>query len=82
MNPNLTVNLRASRELRAEIEKQELEQINLALQKALPWLEQAFNRMNSRLIYKRHSQLHTAISDAMTACQDALDHIEDAPDQE
>ncbi len=82
MNPNLTANLRASRELEAEIEKQELGRVNLALQTALPWLEQAYCLMNSNRLDKRYSDLYKGVCDAMTACQDALDHIEDAPDQE
>jgi hypothetical protein len=59
-----------------------LEQVEESLKTALPWLEQAYRLMNSNRLDKRYSKLYTAICDAMTATQDALDHIEDAPDQE
>lgn len=80
MNPNLTANLRASRELQTEINNQGLKQVDLALQTALPWLEQAYCLMNSNRLDKRYSQLYTAICDAMTATQEACERIEDTPD--
>ncbi len=67
---------RANRETEAKAEIVE------SLKTALPWLEQAYCLMNSNRLDKRYSDLYKGVCDAMTACQDALDHIEDAPDQE
>lgn len=67
---------RASRETEAKAEILE------SLKTALPWLEQAYCLMNSNRLDKRYNDLYKGVCDAMTACQDALDHIEDAPDQE
>ncbi len=67
---------RANRETEAKAEILE------SLKTALPWLEQAYCLMNSNRLDKRYNDLYKGVCDAMTACQDALDHIEDAPDQE
>jgi hypothetical protein len=60
---------------------QPLDQVEESLKTALPWLEQAYCLMNSYRLDKRYNDLYKGVCDAMTACQDALDHIEDAPDQ-
>ncbi len=65
---------RANRETQAKAEIAE------SLKTALPWLEQAYCLMNSNRLDKSHTELYTAICDAMTACQDACERIEDAPD--
>ncbi len=59
-----------------------LEQIEESLKTALLWLEQAYCLMNSNRLDKRYSQLYTAICDAMTATQEAVDCLDDAPDEE
>ncbi len=65
---------RANRETEAKAEILE------SLKTALPWLEQAYCLMNSNRLDKSHTELYTAICDAMTACQEACERIEDAPD--
>jgi hypothetical protein len=59
-----------------------LEEVEESLKSALPWLEQAYCLMNSNRLDKGYSDLYKGVCDALTACQDALDHIDDAPDQE
>jgi hypothetical protein len=80
MNPNLTANLRADRELRAKVEQQALTEVSENLKTALSWLENAHCLMNSNHLDKSHAQLYTAICDAVTACKEGLDHIDDQPD--
>lgn len=65
---------------RLQREKEAKEQIASALKNALPWLEQAQCLMNSNRLDKSHSELYTAICDAVTAAQEAGASINDAPD--
>jgi DNA repair ATPase RecN len=80
MNPLLTANFRAERELQQEIEKQNLSEIGESLRSALPWLENAYCLMNSNRLDTKYSDLYTAICDAMTATQEACSSLEDEPD--
>jgi len=81
MNPNLTANLRAERELKAEIQRQALNEVGESLKTAISWLENAHCLCNSNSLDKSHSELYAAICDALTACKEGLDHIDDQPDQ-
>ncbi len=67
---------RANRETEAKAEILE------SLKTALPWLEQAYCLMNSNRLDKSHTELYTAICDAMTACQEACERITDTPDSD
>jgi len=80
MNPLLTANFRADRELQQEIEKQNLAEVGESLKSALPWLENAYCLMNSNRLDTKFSELYTAICDAMTATQEACNSLEDSPD--
>jgi DNA repair ATPase RecN len=80
MNPLLTANFRADRELQQEIEKQNLAEVGESLKSALPWLENAYCLMNSNRLDTKFSELYTAICDAMTAAQEACNSLEDEPD--
>jgi hypothetical protein len=80
MNPLLTANFRADRELQQEIEKQNLVEVGESLRSALPWLENAYCLMNSNRLDTKFSELYTAICDAMTATQEACSSLEDEPD--
>jgi hypothetical protein len=81
MNPLLTANFRADRELQQEIEKQNLSEIGESLKTALPWLENAYCLMNSNHLDTKYSSLYVAICDAMTAAQEACSSLEDSPDE-
>lgn len=67
---------------KAEREKEAKTEISESLANALPWLEQAYCLMNSNRLDKSHTELYTAICDAMTAAREALDHIDDQSDEE
>lgn len=58
-----------------------LADIEEALKTALPWLEQAYCLMNSNRLDGHYTALYTAVCDAMTATQEAIDCLDDAPDQ-
>jgi hypothetical protein len=64
------------------VRSQPLNQIEESLKTALPWLEQAYCLMNSNRLDKSHTELYTAICDAMTACQEACERITDTPDSD
>ncbi len=78
MNPNLTANLRAERELRAKILKGELEQ---NLKKALPHLQTAYDAAVKAGLRESDYELLATIGDALTACTEALERLNDVPDQ-
>lgn len=81
MNPFLTANLRADRELRAEILKQEISTIQDQLQTALPLLKSAYDKGEKAGLKESNYELLQALGDALTACTDALERIEDEPDE-
>lgn len=81
MNPFLTANLRADRELRAEIHKQELKSIQGQLQEALPLLKSAYDKGEKAGLKEVNYELLQALGDALTACTDALERIDDVPDE-
>jgi hypothetical protein len=80
MNPLLTANFQADRELNQDIEKQNLNKVGESLRSALPWLEQAYCLMNANKLDTKYSRLYTAICDSMTAAQQACSSLEDEPD--
>jgi len=80
MNPLLTANFRADRELHQDIEKQNLNEVGESLKSALPWLEQAYRLMNANRLDAKYSSLYVAICDAMTAVQEASSSLDDSPD--
>jgi hypothetical protein len=80
MNPNLTANLRADRELRAEIREEQLEQISQDLERALKALKWAKKEADTAKLSETHSASYTAICDALTNTQEAIDRLNDTPD--
>lgn len=74
---NILLQMEASRIKREAEAKAQIEE---SLKTALPWLEQAYCLMNSNRLDKSHTELYTAICDAMTACQEACERIDDTPD--
>jgi len=81
MNPLLTANFQANRELQQDIEKQNLNEVGESLKTALPWLENAYCLMNANRLDTKYSELYTAICDAMTATQEACNTLDDSPDE-
>lgn len=60
----------------------ELVEVAESLKSAMPWLENAYCLMGSNKLDKRYEHLYMAVCDAMNACRDALDRLEDEPDEE
>jgi hypothetical protein len=80
MNPNLTANLRAEAELKAEIQQEQLEQIAQDLDRALKALTWTKRMADIVKLNENHSTFYTALCDAYTNVQEAINHIKDAPD--
>jgi hypothetical protein len=81
MNPKLTANLRAERELRAEVQQQQLEEISSDLDRALKALKWAKQMADIAKLPESHSSCYTALSDALANTQEAIERLNDAPDQ-
>lgn len=78
MNPNLTANLRADRELRAKILKTELEQ---SLKKALPYLQTAYDAAVKAGLRESDYELLATLGDSLTACKEALERLNDTGEE-
>lgn len=81
MNPNLTANLRGQRELQAEIRSQQLEQLASDLERASKALNWAKKMAEQAKLNETNSASYTGICDAITNTQEAIDRLNDAPDQ-
>jgi hypothetical protein len=81
MNPNLTANLRAGAELQAEIREDQFHKLEEDLDTALSALKWAKRQADELKLSESHSSAHTAISDALTNVQEAINRLNDAPDQ-
>lgn len=81
MNPKLTANLRADRELRAKVQQQQLNEIEEQLETALPILQSVYEAAQKAGIKQSNYELLQAIGDALTACNEALERIDDQPDE-
>jgi hypothetical protein len=62
-------------------EQERLEQVEVSLQKALPWLENARELMQSNRLDERYSQLFEWVTDALQAVTEAVDHTGEVPDE-
>jgi hypothetical protein len=60
----------------------ELAEVAESLRSAAPWLENAYCLIGSNGLNKRYERLYMAICDAMSACRDALERLEDEADEE
>ena len=80
MNPNLTANLRAEAELKAQVQQEQLEQIASDIERAVKALKWA-KLTADQGIKDSHTALYTAICDALNSCNEAANHLNDAPDQ-
>ncbi len=60
----------------------ELLEIGESFKSAAPWLEKAYNLMGSNHMDKRYERLYMAVCDAMSACSEALERLDDEPDEE
>lgn len=81
MNPHLTANLRADRELRVQVQQQQLAEIQEQLEEALPELQSAYDLAEKAGIKESNYELLQALGDALTACTEALERINDQPDE-
>ena len=60
----------------------ELVEVGESIKSAMTWLENAYCLMNSNKLDKRYERLYMAVCDAMNAGREALDRLEDEPDEE
>ena len=81
MNPKLTANLRADRELRVQVQQQQLAEIQEQLETALPILQSVYSTAEKAGIKQSNYELLQALGDALTACTEALERINDQPDE-
>ena len=79
MNPNLTANLRAERELRAKVEQQQLAEIRQKLTAAQPHLAQAIDLIHSLGLAGSHFELYSNLADAHFHCNEAIYEIDQHP---
>lgn len=79
MNPNLTANLRALSELRADIRTQELAAIREKLATAQSHLAEAIDLIHSLGLAQSHFELYSNIADAHFHCGEAVHEIDDHP---
>lgn len=79
MNPNLTANLRAERELKAEIQQQQLTAVREKLAAALPYLAEAIELMRSSGLAQLHSEIYSDVVDARFYCGEAIKDIDQHP---
>lgn len=77
MNPNLTANLRADRELRAEIQQQELAAVREKLASAQQLLADADELMSK--IKGSYFEINSAIADSLYHCSEAIHQIDHHP---
>ncbi len=79
MNPNLTADLKADRELKADIHKQELAKIREKLATAQSHLAEAINLIHSLGLARSHFELYSNIADAHFHCGEAVHEIDNHP---
>ena len=77
MNPNLTASFRAERELRADIQMQQLAAIREKLALAQPLLVEASELMSQ--IDGGYFEINAAIADSLYHCSDAIYAIDHHP---
>lgn len=79
MNPNLTANLRADRELKADIYSQELAKIREKLATAHSHLAEAIDLIHALGLAQSHFELYSNIADAHFHCGEAVHQIDHHP---
>jgi hypothetical protein len=82
MNPNLTANLRAEAELKAEIQQEQLAQIAEDLDTALRALKWAKSMAEMAKLNETQNPLYSAICVALNTTQQAINYISDEPNTE
>lgn len=77
MNPNLTANLRAERELKADVLKQQLSEVRkrvAAAQKLLVEADELMSRIQGSFF-----EIDSAIADGLYHCKEAINQIDNHP---
>ena len=69
----------ADRELKAEIQQQQLATVREKLAAALPYLAEAIELMRSSGLAQLHSEIYSDVVDARFYCSSAIDDIESHP---
>jgi hypothetical protein len=82
MNPNLTANLRAEAELKAEIQQEQLTQIAEDLDTALRALKWGKFMAEMAKLNETQNPLYSAICAAFNSTQQAINYISDEPNTE
>jgi hypothetical protein len=60
----------------------ELTEVGESLKSAMPWLENAYCLIGSNGLNKRYERLYMSICDALHHGREALERLEDEPDEE
>ena len=81
MNPNLTANLRADRELRAQVLQEIKVEIQKQLEIALQIHQGVYEAAEKAGFRESNYECLQALGDAVTACTEALERINDQPDE-
>lgn len=79
MNPNLTANLRADRELRAKVQQEQLASIREKLKAAQPHLVDAIDLIHSLGLAGSHGEIYSDVADAHFYCGEAISKIDEHP---
>lgn len=79
MNPNLTANLRAERELKAQVQKEQLATIREKLAAAQPHFAEAINLIHSLGLTQSHGEIYSDVADAHFHCNEAIYKIDQHP---
>lgn len=72
MNPNLTANLRAERELKLALVREKLAA-------AQPYLTEAINLIHSLGLAQSHGEIYSDVADAHFYCGEAISKIDERP---
>lgn len=79
MNPHLTANLRADRELRAQVQQEQLAEIRQKLAAAQPLLAAAIDLIHHNNLAPLFSEIYSDIADAYFHCNEAIEKIDEHP---
>lgn len=75
MNPFLTANLQAERELKAQIERQQLDEIRKEIEAAQPHIAKAIDLIHAKNLARGYSEIYSDVADCHFYCAEALDKL-------
>lgn len=75
MNPFLTASFQSERELKVEVERQQLEEIQKEIAAAQPHIAKAINLIHEMNLARGYSELYSDIADMHFYCAEALEKL-------